>query len=299
MDYIHRGENRADKQFGGILYSVVSLAVIAGKEAEIFPVMNLGMDEYENVVSFLGRFENIQTKYICKSKHKTRVVNLFYDDKNSVMNTAPGSYDREESSTEPTLPVEYFQIKDILNEIDGILVNMVSGVDLTIDTFKKIRENFSGYIHMDLHNLVMQTFPDGTRVRFPLKNWNQWCIADTLQMNEAEIAVLTGDNVTEYEVAERILSSGIVNCIVVTRGIQGVSLYQIKDSHLNRADIKAISNPNFIDSTGCGDVFASGFFYNNVKNKSKDIEASMKFANEMASLNTSLDGVENLYKLNG
>jgi hypothetical protein len=175
MDYIHRGEKATDKQFGGILYSIVSLAVISKGYSVVYPIMNLGSDEYDNVVSFLKGFNNINTECIRKSSHKTRVVNLFYETKDSILNPrAKKTYDREENSTEPTLPVEYEQIKDI-NELDGILINMVSGVDITLDTLKRIRENSNGYIHMDLHNLVMQTFPDGTRKQFLVKNWEDWC----------------------------------------------------------------------------------------------------------------------------
>ena len=48
MDYIHRGNETTSKQFGGILYSLVSLAVISKGSATVYPVMNLGEDEYNN-----------------------------------------------------------------------------------------------------------------------------------------------------------------------------------------------------------------------------------------------------------
>jgi hypothetical protein len=302
MDYIYRGSARKPlKQFGGILYSVISLAVISETSAEVFPVMNLGEDEYENVISFLSNFKNINTDLINRLQHKTRVVSLYYNTEKQSVQNIPGAktYDREESSTEPTLPVEFEQVKDFLRRLDGILINMVSGVDLTLDTLKKIRHNFSGYIHMDLHNLVMQTFPDGKRVQMPLADWQQWCsCADTLQMNESEISVLTGANVTEYETTEKILSSGKVKSLVVTRGMQGVSLYEMKSgSGLSRTDIPAVTGAEFIDSTGCGDVFASGFFYQSAINNLRGFNRAAHFASQMAGLNTSLNGVEELYKL--
>lgn len=311
MDYIYRGSSAALKQMGGILYSVVSLAVISRKTAEIYPVMNLGEDEFENVTGFLSRFPNIKHDLISKTDHKTRVVNLFYKDKESVLNVSTKkTYDREENSTEPTLPVEYEQIKEDLSNFDGLLINMVSGIDLTLDTLQKIRENFSGYIHMDLHNLVMQTFPDGTRKQMPVNDWRKWVeCCDTLQMNESEISVLTGDNVTEYETAEKILSSGKVRSLVITRGRQGVSLYELKQKEsaynagekypeLDKTDVPSVESPEFIDSTGCGDVFASAFFYRNALTQISDFSKALHFANRMASLNAALSGVEDLFKLN-
>jgi pfkB family carbohydrate kinase len=306
MDYIHRGTETRKKQFGGILYSLVSLAAISGTGTDIYPVMNLGEDEFGNVMGLLSGYPNIITDCIRSSEHKTRVVNLYYKDTSSVLNiSGKKTYDREENSTEPTLPVEYELIESKLSELDGILVNMVSGVDLELETLLKIRANFSGYIHMDLHNLLMQTFPDGTRQQMPVKNWQKWVEScDTLQMNESEFALFTGDNVNEYETAEKILSQGSVNAIVITRGRQGVSLYERKQKEsagekyfdLDRADLPSIDSVEFIDSTGCGDVFASGFFYKNLEGK--NLKKALHYANRLAGRNASLHGVEDLHKLN-
>lgn len=299
MDYIHRGEHTTSKQFGGIMYSLVSLAVLSHKTSLVYPVMNLGEDEYENVTGFLKNFSNIDISFIRKVKHKTRVVNLFYRDKDSVLNVSTKkTYDREENSTEPTFPVEYKQVKDLLPHLNGILVNLVSGVDISLDALQKIRNSFSGYIHMDLHNLVMSTFPDGRREQLPVKEWKEWTsLPDTLQMNESELSILTGDNVTEYETAGKILSNNRVKTITVTRGRSGVSLYENAADGIKRTDFTMINSPDFIDSTGCGDVFASAFFYINSENNLNDLRASVNFANKMASINASLHGVEDLPKL--
>ncbi len=305
MDYIHRGEQTTSKQFGGILYSLVSLAVISKGKATVYPVMNLGEDEYDNVTGFLKSIGNIDLSYIKKTPHKTRVVNLFYKDKDSVLNVSTKkTYDREENSTEPTLPVEYEQIKNLLPELDGILINLVSGVDVTLSSLEKIRKNFTGYIHMDLHNLVMQTFPDGTRRQMPVKDWQSWVSQpDTLQMNESELNIVTGDNVTEYQTAEKILNSGNVKSLAITRGRSGVSLFRMKEEpgtlghELDKYDVPRIDSPDFIDSTGCGDVFASSYFYKNAEQKLNDVRLALEYANKMASLNASLHGVEDLPKL--
>lgn len=309
MDYIYRGSSSTEKQFGGILYSVVSLAVMAGKHAEIYPVMNLGEDEYEHVTSFLNKLGNINTSCINRSKHKTRVVSLHYKDAESVLNVSTKkTYDREENSTEPTLPIQYELIEPILGALNGILVNMVSGVDIELSDLERVRENFSGYMHMDLHNLVMQTFPDGTRKQMPLKDWQKWtAISDTLQMNESELNILTGDNVTEYETAEKILSNGRTKALTVTRGLQGVSQYVMKEKsqagetyfELDKTDIARIETNNFTDSTGCGDVFASSYFLKNAENNLNDINIALHYANRMAGRNAELHGVEDLVKLNG
>jgi sugar/nucleoside kinase (ribokinase family) len=114
-----------------------------------------------------------------------------------------------------------------------------------------------------------------------------------------------GDNVTEYDTAEKILKDGKVKSLVVTRGRSGVSMYQLKhrsaagESYydLDKTDMARIDSELFIDSTGCGDVFAASFFYKNAEFKQKDQHLALNFANKMASLNASLHGVEDLKKL--
>ena len=287
------------KHFGGILYSVVSLAVIAKKTDEIYPVMNLGNDEYVNVASFLTKFKNIKTDFIYRCTHNTRVVNLYYKQEDS--GSGRKTYDRDENSTEPTLPVSIEQIKRPSYVMDSILINMVSGMDIGFDTLESIRRNFGGYIHMDLHNVVMKTNKDGTRTQKPVKKWFIWCTnSDTLQMNESEIRVLTGERTSEHETAEKILNSGDVRSLTITRGKKGVSLYEKKfygEPGVERTDFPAIETPDFKDSTGCGDVFGSGFFYNMCESNLKETHSAINFANSLASRNSELLGVEELENL--
>ncbi len=310
MDYIHLPGVKAEKRFGGILYSVVSLSVLSGNQNEVFPVMNLGEDEYENVTSFLSGFKNIRFDFINRSAQSTRVVNLYY--KNSAAQYKSHetgmlkTYDREENSTKPTSPVEFELIEKALPEFDGILINLVSGVDITLDTLKKIRSEFKGNIHMDLHNLVMKTHEDGTRAQEPVDNWQEWCEqCDTLQMNESEISIMQGGKLHEYETAEKILASDNVKAIVITRGKLGVSMYRKKEKvsmgekyfELDKTDLAAIEAPHFVDSTGCGDVFASAFFFRNSTNNVPDYNNSLNYANKIAGRKAALLGVEELQKL--
>lgn len=307
IDYIHRGSTAKDKQLGGILYSITSLVVISGKDDEVYPIMNLGNDEFDFVTSFLSKFKNIKHDFINRSEHKTRVVNLYYknlqDDSESGIKK---TYDREENSTEPTLPVEYDFISKALPVLDGLLVNMVSGADLTLDALKKTRENFQGYIHMDLHNVVMDTKTDGRRLQSPVKDWEDWCSqSDTLQMNESEISVMHSEKMNEYETTDKILSGGKTKALVITRGKSGVSLYcRVEKNNsgekyfeLDKIDLPAIERNDFKDSTGCGDVFASCFFYKNMVHSDTDFHASLNYANKMASINSALTGVEEINNL--
>ena len=300
VDIIHKANGEKVHSYGGILYSAISLAVLSGQGNEVLPVMNLGEDEYDNITGILKRYNNINTEGIYRVSHPTRKVNLYYDNYNS------GKSARLESSTAPTYALDYPEVEKFLATADAILVNMISGVDISLDTLKNISNNFKGKIHMDLHNLVMKTNPDGTREHAHVDNYLEWCsLTDTLQMNEFEIKSLSEAKKTTYEIAEEILfnSDSRIKGLIVTKGIDGVTGYtkqakqylQEKYLDLDKHEIGAIENPHFLDSTGCGDVFASSFLLDYSKNG--DFNKSIFFANRIASYNTSLEGIDELHKL--
>jgi hypothetical protein len=300
VDLIHTAKNEVLHSYGGVLYSVISLAVLAGKTNTVYPVMNLGEDEYDNITSLLGKYTNISLEGIYKVQHSTRKVNLYYNIYNS------GKSARFEKSTAPTYAIEYGKIEKFLPIGDAILVNMISGVDISLETLMNIRSNFKGYIHMDIHNLVMKTNDDGTREQTHLDDWRLWCTQpDTLQMNEYEIAIISCEKKKEYEVIEEILINHKpeMKGVIVTRGKNGVSGFTRKEKtfgskkffDLDKYDVNAAENPHFIDSTGCGDVFAASFTYDFSINH--EFKKSLHYATRIASYKTSLTGIEELNKL--
>ncbi|MFA5403354.1 MAG: carbohydrate kinase family protein [Ignavibacteria bacterium] len=300
VDLIHKNDGEVVYSYGGILYSVISLAVLAGKEDIIYPVMNLGSDEFENITNILRKYPNIKLDGIYKVSRPTRKVNLYYNMYNS------GNSARMETSTEPANTIGYESVEKFLPEADAVLINMISGVDIALDTLKNIRKNFNGFMHIDIHNLVMKTNPDGTREHTNLERWREWCSnTDTIQMNEFEITTLSRTIKNEYEVAEEILINlnNNVKAVIVTRGKNGVSGFTKKEKtfsgqtfyDLDKDYVAAVENPHFKDSTGCGDVFAASFLLD--FSKKRDFKKSLHYSTRIASFNTSLEGIEELYKL--
>lgn len=300
VDVIHKANGEIIFSYGGILYSLISLSVLSGDKDGIIPLMNLGEDEYSNIIEILSKYPNIKTHGINKVKHPTRKVNLYYNFYNSDKSA------RIEKSTEPTYTLDYGYCENFLNSADAVLINMISGIDITVETLKKIRKNFSGFIHIDIHNIVMQTLEDGKRLHRPIDNWYEWCTnADTIQMNEYEIATLTKSKLNEYQISEEILFNRNYNVkgLIITRGKQGVTGFtkteksygKEKFYDLDRVEIAAVENSHFVDSTGCGDVFASAFTADYLK--SRDFVKSMHYANRIASYNSTLEGIDELYKL--
>ena len=152
----------------------------------------------------------------------------------------------------------------------------------------------------------MKTNDDGSREHTNLLEWRDWCrIPTTIQLNEFEILSLSRTIKNEYEVVEEILLNlkNDVRGIIITRGQKGVSGFQKTEKifgnekffDLDREDVSAVENPHFVDSTGCGDVFAASFILDYSRNK--DFKKSLHFATRIASFNASLEGISDLIKL--
>lgn len=300
VDVISTADGKTVHSYGGILYSIISMAILSRDRDTIIPIMNLGQDEFENVLKIFSKYPKIKTYGVNKVKHPTRKVFLYYNLYNSDKKA------RVEKSSEPTYTLDYLQCENFLNMADAILVNMISGTDISLDSLKTIRKNFKKYIHIDIHNIVMETKDDGSRVHTNVDDWYEWCTnADTVQMNEFEIATLSREKLKAHKIAEEILfnKNHEVKGLIVTKGKDGVTGYTKKKKFyageefydIEHHEFPSIENPHFVDSTGCGDIFASAFTLDYSVNN--DFEKSLHYANRMASLNASLEGIDELYKL--
>jgi len=300
IDLTHKMTGEIVKSYGGILYSIIGLSVVAKPSDVIMPVINIGEDEYDNITEILKKYPNISLDGITKKQHQTRVVHLYYSYYNS------GRTAKFDCKTTESHIMDFSTIEKFLDGTDAILINMISGSDIKLETLMMLRQKFQGLMHIDIHNLVMKTNDDGSREQTTLENWRKWCTnTNTVQMNEFEVKSLSRVKKTEYEVIEDILIAQNSNTegVVITKGINGVSGYTKKEkkfggetfSDLDKQDIRAIENPKFKDSTGCGDVFAASFTYE--FSKHRDFSKSLYFANRMSSFKTSLEGIDELYKL--
>ena len=300
VDLIHKDNGSIEHSYGGVLYSIISLAVLSSAGDTIRPLMNLGEDEYDNITTILKNYPKIQLDGINKVTHPTKKVHLF------VSNYGSGKKAKIEHSGADTYTLSYESIRPFLDKADALLINMVSGVDISLETLKKIRSDFIGFIHIDIHNLVMRTNAEGFREHTNLPDWREWCTnSDTVQMNEFEVSVMSREKRNDYEIAEEILINlnKEMKGIVVTRGKLGVSGFTKKEKtygsekffDLDKIDVPAVENPKFVDTTGCGDVFGASFTAD--FSRTKDFKKALHYATRTASYKTSLSGIHELHKL--
>jgi sugar/nucleoside kinase (ribokinase family) len=272
------------ESFGGILYNILALSYLGGEDVKIYPVCNLGYDVYNQVTSRLKNCDNVNLSGIRKVNCKNNHAFLSINRKNQ----------REEILKNRVPPLTFSQTKPFL-KTDVMLVNFISGFDLSLVTLKKIRKNTDALIFMDVHSLTLGVSDSGKRFFKAPKNWRERIKqADIVQMSLPELKELTKGNLGSHqeikEFGEYILSLG-PKTVLVTLGDEGALM--IFDGKIRRFAGSKVRE--FKDATGCGDVFSAGFLicYMHTKNLAK----SVNFANYVAGEKCKISGVEGMKKL--
>ncbi|MGA9116293.1 MAG: carbohydrate kinase family protein [Bacteroidota bacterium] len=284
LDVIHPAEGPEVQSYGGIYYAVAALAALAGRGDEIVPVFGVGEEEYTALMQRLASFPNVNAAAVTRLAGPTNRVRLFYKE----------SGERVECSHHIAPPIPYDQIRRHTGA-QGILINMVSGSDIALDTLDEIRMAVRGggaHLHLDFHSLTLGLKGNRDRFRRPVPEWRRWAfMADSVQLNEEEVAGLSPESLTEEQTAGHLLSVG-VRGVLVTRGSRGATLYRSDRKRLVRADIPAPAVERPRDATGCGDVFGAAFLLQMLRHR--DMPAAAAFAVTVAARKALLAGSEDL-----
>jgi sugar/nucleoside kinase (ribokinase family) len=265
VDKIIDGEHQAIKP-GGIFYSVVSLLSLLEQDDKIFLCSNV--DE-ENSELFEFVYNKVEKKFVRKIK-SIPFVELKVN----------GHCERNETYSQ--LAENLILPEDNLNNFSGILVNMITGYDLSLTQLKKLRDNFNGLIYFDVHTLSRGVDRNLSRDFRMITDFYKWaeCV-DILQANESELKTLSTKK-TESEIAKELLSFGIKQ-VVITRSERGASVFIKENEYVKRIDANALKVKT-VNKVGCGDVFGAVFFYNYIKNR--NIPLALEQANIYAGIAT-------------
>jgi sugar/nucleoside kinase (ribokinase family) len=293
IDEIHglakTGDTKAPEvAAGGIFYSLATLSALMSRNDVIHPVFGVSEREYDSFVKSLEDFPNINPEGIYKFKGETNRVNIFH---------ASGNDPRIVCSESIAEPIPFSRIKPCL-DADGILINMVSGSDITLDTLDKIRmavrENRTP-IHFDFHSLTLGIDKEYKRFRRPLTEWRRWCfMVNSIQLSEEEAMGLTAERFDESTLVNHLMPL-MVNALLITRGERGVSAIIQNNKKLTRHEIGGSVQGTAIDSTGCGDVFGAAFLYHSLKEK--DYIRAAEFANRAAAFKSTFSGTAGIRSL--
>jgi len=139
----------------------------------------------------------------------------------------------------------------MVQDLDALYVNFISGFELSLETAQLLRRGFPRFIYADLHSLFLGKEPDGTRVPQPLPQAPAWfgCF-DAVQLNEDEMRELGDDPLATAAAA---LAQGC-QTLCVTLGSRGAAYFTgnpIRTARIPPDDAAPLEG----DPTGCGDVF--------------------------------------------
>ena len=250
LDFIQSDETLKIRA-GGIYYTISLLNRLKSDQDKIFLCSQYDDETYQY---FKSEFEQINNNYLVRVDAIPKVhLNLFKDKER---------HEKYENITNNLL-TDFHN----LNQFDGILINMITGFDITLNQLIEIRKDYKGLIFIDVHTLS-RGLDEGYKRNFRLiPDFDKWakCL-DIIQVNQRELFTLYR-NKNEIQIVEEMFNSG-VKMVCVTKGDLGAKVYFINSSEIISYFIAArkINNPNII---GCGDVFGASFFYSYIRNKNE------------------------------
>jgi sugar/nucleoside kinase (ribokinase family) len=287
LDVINHVDGTETRSHGGIFFSLATLANLLGGNDKIYPVFPVGKPDYDELLERLKAYPNIDTSGIYKFNGATNRVHLMYTNKT----------ERLECSKDIAEPIPLKRIRPYLDS-NMILVNMISGFDITLETMDEIRMEVREEhtpIYLDVHSLTLGIKADYTRFHRPLDTWRRWLfMIHAAQMNETEAAILSTERFDEPTLAKHALALN-TRAMIVTKGENGYTAFTDIHKTIKRNDVAGINVGNAVDATGCGDVFAAAYCAHYLS--SKDILASAEFANRVAALKAQISGSLEIDKL--
>jgi len=284
-DRIIRPDKTVTESFGGIAYTILTLASLLESKAEIIPICNVGRDRYPEAISLLKKSPDINLAGLTKIKQKNNFVRLTYKN----------TQHRDEILEGGVPALEFDQVKPFL-EVDYLLANFISGWDIELETLQKIRKKSKAEIYLDLHSLTLGIDDKGRRFSRNPQGWEEYvACADYLQLNQTEMETIFGHKLKEPELSQaagKLLALG-PEIVVVTLSDKGC-LLTCRRSDKKAMTEKVRSKPvsPVLDTTGCGDVFGAGFLAKLIA--AQDPVQAADFANYVAGLKATFSGLEGL-----
>jgi 2-dehydro-3-deoxygluconokinase len=287
LDEIHHPGGRITGSYGGIYFTVATLSKVLPAGDVVRPVFGVGKEDHAQFLEAMAALPNVDTSGIYKMQGPTNRVALLY-------NSGP---ERIEVSRDISEPIPLRKISPAL-DTDLVLVNMISGFDVTLETLDEIRMRTRDRkvpVFFDLHSLTLGVRDNFERFRRQVDTWRRWLfMLHTVQMNEAEAGALTPEGYDEENLAKQALALN-TRALCITRGSAGCTVYENEKKHIVRHDVPGVPAGGTIDPTGCGDVFGAAYCAHVAY--SDDPSAAAAFANRVAAAKAGMTGSSDLDRL--
>jgi hypothetical protein len=272
FDVFHAADGTETELYGGLFRTIAVLSAACAKGDRVVPVCGVGEPEHKEIIARLGELPGVDTTGIYAQPVPVHRVHYYFRD----------SRDYVECTRQLAPPIPFQRIKPYLGA-DGVLMNMVSGVDFTLETLDEIRMAVRGRdvpLHMDFHSLTTVVNERFERIRRPVEVWRRWAfMVDTLQFNEDEITGLAREPMSEEQTVGHLLTLG-VHGVVVTRGAKGATAYKSEHKKVIRTEIPGSGTEEPLLAVGRGDVFGAAFHLHYLQHR--DLIAAATHAHQIA-----------------
>lgn len=239
-----RGRSESADELGGLAYTLAGAAAVLPPEWHLLPLARVGEDALDVVEDWLIA-AGFDTGGIVEVPAPNNRVELRYHDdarRTERLTGGVGGWDGGDLAASAA-------------ECDALLVNFISGHELTVDAASMVRSAFGGPVYADLHSLFLGNGQDGVREPRRLPSWPRWMTCfDTVQLNADEMDLLRGETPVEA-MARRVLAAG-PSLLACTQGVDGAVCWSRRDDgSVVKHEIPSypVDEP---DPTGCGDVWA-------------------------------------------
>ncbi len=287
------------EEWGGIAYALAALEVALPVDWEIVPLIKVGRDLAAKANTFLGSLtrRSAAARFVEVPEPNNRVT-LRYESRSR----------RAERLSGGVPPWQWHELAPLVQDLDAVYVNLISGFEVNLDTARQLRAEFPGPLYVDLHSLLLGVQCDGTRVPQRLPDVSEWFACfDVVQLNEDELHLIGDD---PMEVAAQAMGRG-VQLLIVTLGEQGAVYFTTTDFDFfgPRSGVHAPPGPihtaridpvpvEIRDPTGCGDVFGGAMVGHIVRGI--PVATAVRQANAAAARNVQYRGATGLqYHLRG
>lgn len=269
IDKMEKG-NQIKISPGGIYYSLLGFLSVKNQNDQLFLVTGFNNNSY-------NLYENLYNKACLDFSNEIKSLP-------EVFLEVPDVGERRETYSNLSTTLDLNKIENP-NYFDGILINMTTGFDISLEELIMLRKNYYGPIYFDLHTLSRGVNRNLKREFRQVPNAKEWISnIDLLQCNEMELKTLY-HKTDEKEIINFVFQCGI-KYLIVTRGNKGAEIFYKGKSKIDSIK-KSASVINVVNKIGCGDIFGSVFFYNYLCHSdiNKSLEQAIKKADQAVSIN--------------
>jgi pfkB family carbohydrate kinase len=295
------------EEWGGIAYALEAASAAAPPDWSIAPIIKVGRDMGPQAWAFFGQVPGLASEAGLRLvEEPNNRVELRYQDGARRCERLSGG-----------VPAwEWPELAPLLDDLDALYINFISGFEMGLDTARQVRIGFKGPIYADLHSLFLGVGRGGLRTPQPLEHWTEWLRSfDIVQVNEDELALLAGAWGDPWRFAAQVVGVEL-RLLLVTLGVRGAayvasplwtpdprSWHAGRDrgaplggtgpARSERVALAPGEPASDGDPTGCGDVWGATCFLGLLAGR--QLEPAMAAANHAAASNVRHRGATGLH----